>query len=200
MTQARGRPPGTSARELELVALELFAAQGFDDTTVEQIASVAGVSSRTFFRYFDSKASVLWHAFDGEVAELRAAFAAVEDEVDMMDAIRHVIVSVNRYQADDVPELRTRMQLIGTVPALQASAAPHYDAWERTVSGFAAARLGLEPEDLYPLAIGRTTLAACRAAFDRWIALGDADLTAYLDASLRGLASGFDAAAIARQT
>jgi mycofactocin system transcriptional regulator len=200
VTQARGRPPGTSARELELVALELFAAQGFEDTTVEQIATAAGVSSRTFFRYFDSKASVLWHAFDGEVAELRAAFAAVADDLAMMDAIRQVIVGVNRYQADDVPELRTRMLLIGTVPALQASAALHYDAWERTVSEFAAGRLGLDPEDLYPLAIGRTTLAACRAAFDRWIALGDAELTGYLDASLRGLASGFDAATAPRQT
>ena len=60
----RGRPPGTSARELEVVALELFAEHGFADTTVEQIASAAGVSRRTFFRYFDSKTDVLWHLLD----------------------------------------------------------------------------------------------------------------------------------------
>src|SRR3954470_10427232 len=109
MTQARarrGRPPGTSARALELVALELFAEQGFDDTTVEQIAAAAGVSSRTFFRYFDSKASVLWPAFDREVDELRAAFAEVPDDVPMMVAIRQVVVGVNRYRAADLPELR----------------------------------------------------------------------------------------------
>jgi mycofactocin system transcriptional regulator len=193
VAQARGRPPGTSARALELVALDLFAAHGFEDTTVEQIASAAGVSSRTFFRYFDSKASVLWHAFDGEVDELRRAFAGLDPGIEMMDAIRQVVVGVNRYQADDLPELRRRMLLIGTVPALQASAAVHYDAWERTVSEFAAARLGLEPDDLYPLAIGRTTLAACRAAFDRWITVGDGELTAYLEASLRGLATGYAA-------
>jgi AcrR family transcriptional regulator len=62
----RGRPPGTSARELELIALRLFSEQGFEDTTVEQIAAAAGVSRRTFFRYFDSKAGVLWDAFEGE--------------------------------------------------------------------------------------------------------------------------------------
>ena len=56
----------------------------------------------------------------------------------MMDAIRQVVVSVNRYSAADVPELRMRINLIGSVPALQASAAPHYDAWERAVSDFAA--------------------------------------------------------------
>jgi hypothetical protein len=83
------------------------------------------------------------------------------------------------------------MNLIGSVPALQASAAPHYDAWEQAVSGFAAARLGQPPDSLYPLAIGRTTLAACRAAFERWLARGDADLTVYLDAALAALAAGF---------
>lgn len=187
----RGRPPGTSPRALELVALELFAAQGFDDTTVEQIATAAGVSRRTFFRYFDSKSAVLWNEFDAEVRALRAAFAVVARNVPLMTAIRHVVVGVNHYGAEDVPELRARMNLIATVPALQASASRHYDDWERAVGEFAADRLGVPIDSLYPLAIGRTTLAACRAAFDQWAASADADLTVYLDAALAALASGF---------
>src|SRR6266567_4174573 len=126
----RGRPPSTSPRELELIALRLFTAHGFEQTTVEQIAAAAGVSSRTFFRYFDSKTAVLWHAFDAEVLALRTALADVPDSVPLLDAIRQAVVSVNRYTAADVPELRERINLIGSVPALQASAAPHYDAWE----------------------------------------------------------------------
>jgi hypothetical protein len=47
-------------------------------------------------------------------------------------------VGANRYRAEDVPELQARMNLIGSVPALQASAAYHCDAWERAVSEFAA--------------------------------------------------------------
>jgi hypothetical protein len=39
--------------------------------------------------------------------------------------------------------------------------------------------------------VGRATLAACRAAFDRWTVHADADLTVYLDAALRALAAGF---------
>ncbi len=193
----RGRPPGTSARELELISLRLFTEHGFDDTTVERIATAAGVSRRTFFRYFDSKADVLWHAFDGEVRRLQDAFAHVPDQVPMMDAIRQVVVGANRYRAEDVPELRTRMNLIGSVPALQASAAHHYDAWERAVSDFAAARLGQAADSLYPLAIGRATLAVCRSAYDRWLERADADLTAYLDQALRALAIGFDAGRLA---
>ena len=194
----RGRPPGTSARELELISLRLFTRDGFEDTTVERIAAAAGVSRRTFFRYFDSKADVLWHAFDGEVRALQDAFAAVPAGVPMMEAIRQVVVGVNRYRAEDIPELRARMSLISSVPALQASAAHHYDAWERAVSEFAGRRLGHHADSLYPLVIGRAVLAACRAAYDRWSARADADLPGYLDAALTALAGGFDPEVLAR--
>jgi TetR/AcrR family transcriptional regulator, regulator of mycofactocin system len=187
----RGRPPGTSARALELIALRLFSEDGFEETTVERIAAMAGVSRRTFFRYFESKTDVLWHAFDGEVRALRAAFAATAATVPMMEAIRQVVVGANRYRAEDVAELRTRMNLIGSVPALQASAAHHYDAWERAVSEFAASRLRQPPDALMPLAIGRATLAVCRAAYDNWVERADDDLTVYLSEGLRALADGF---------
>jgi hypothetical protein len=92
-----------------------------------------------------------------------------------------------------------RMNLISSVPALHASAAPHYDAWERAISDFAGTRMGEPAESLYPLAVGRATLAACRAAYDRWSARADADLTFYLDAALAALAAGFDPQVIGSQ-
>ncbi|WP_054813074.1 mycofactocin system transcriptional regulator [Nocardia arizonensis] len=190
-TTGRGRPRGTSKRELELIAMRLFSEQGFDNTTVEQIAAAAGVSGRTFFRYFPTKAEVLWSQFDDEVANLRTAFADATDDEPMMTTVRRVVVNANRYRAEDVPELRTRMHLVGTVPALAATAGAHYDAWERAVSAYAARRLG-EPEDgLVPLAVGRATLATARAAFDAWLAAADADLTVYLDRALAALERGF---------
>ncbi len=149
------------------------------------------MSERTFFRYFTSKSSVLWADFDTEVEAIRDALAAVPDDVPMMEAIRRAVVSANHYQPSDVPELRTRMNLIAAVPALSSSSAEHYDAWERAVSEFAARRLGLPVDSLYPLAVGRAVLATCRAAYDRWSAHADADLPGYLDAALTALAAGF---------
>jgi mycofactocin system transcriptional regulator len=164
---------------------------GFDSTTIEQIAAEAGVSERTFFRYFATKASVLWTEFEAEAHAIRAALAKVPDDVPMMDAIRRAVVCANHYQAADLPELRLRMSLIATVPALWSSAAEHYDAWERVIGEFAARRLGYPPDSLYPLAIGRAVLATCRAAYDRWSARADADLPGYLDTALKALAVGF---------
>jgi mycofactocin system transcriptional regulator len=187
----RGRPPGTSPRELELIALRLFTDQGFDDTTVEDIAQAAGVSRRTFFRYFDTKADALWHAFDQEVQALRAALQDAPPDVPVLEAIRQAVLSVNAYTPADIPELRTRINLIGSVPALQASAAVHYDAWEQAVIDYAARRLDEPVTSLRPLAIGRATLAVCRAAYEQWVTRADTDLVIYLDRALRLLAAGF---------
>ena len=56
--------------------------------------------------------------------------------------------------------------------------------------------VGQPADSLYPLTVGRATLAACRAAYDRWSTRADADLTFYLDAALAALATGFDPAGI----
>ena len=183
---------------MRLIALRLFAERGFDNTTIEQIAAEAGVSERTFFRYFTTKASVLWTEFETEVETIRSSLASVPDGVPLMDAIRSAVVAANHYQAADVPEMRMRMHLIATVPALSFSAAEHYEAWERAISEFAGRRLDQPPGSLYPLTIGRAALAACRAAYDRWSVRADDDLTRYLDAALSALSAGFAPDAIRR--
>jgi hypothetical protein len=75
----------------------------------------------------------------------------------------------------------------------------HYDAWERAISEFVAARSRQPAESLYPLAVGRATLATCRAAYERWADRADADLVLYLDAALRALAGGFADASAGRE-
>jgi mycofactocin system transcriptional regulator len=176
---------------MELIALRMFTEQGFEATTVEQIAVAAGVSRRTFFRYFDAKSDVLWNSFDAEVERIRGLLARTPDDLPVMEAVRRAVLAANHYRARDVPELRTRMTLLSSVPELIASAAIHYDAWERAVVDFVARRSGQPADSLYPLAVGRAVLAACRAGYDRWAARADADLTVYLDAALRALAAGF---------
>ncbi len=174
-----------------MIALRLFAEHGFDETPVEQIATEAGVSRRTFFRYFDSKTDVLWHNFDNEVTELRSALAATPTDLPLLTAIRMAVLSVNRYTAGDVPELRARMSLINSTSALAASATAHYDAWEQAVIDFAAERADTAGTGLLPRAVGRATLAVCRAAYECWMDQADTDLTSYLDRALLLLGHGF---------
>ena len=59
-SEKRGRPRRSSTRALEEAAAELFLEQGYPHTTVDDIASRAGVSRATFFNYFHNKSDVLW--------------------------------------------------------------------------------------------------------------------------------------------
>ena len=167
--------------------MRLFTEQGFDETPIEQIAAEARRAG-TFFRYFSSKSSVLWGEFDAEVEAIRAALAAVPATVPMIDAIRRAVVAANHYRAEDVPELRARMNLIISVrPSRPARPCG-------TTRGSGDQRFRRHPDrpvGRLPLPARRRpgTLAVCRAAYDRWCARADADLTVYLDAAVAALAA-----------
>ena len=187
-----GRPPATTRWQLGLVAVRLFHERGFEETTVDEIAAAAGVSRRTFFRYFPTKSSVLWNDFEQEVQRIRSLLAATPHHVPIAAAVRAAVIQANRYSAEDLPDLRARMTLIGTVPSLQASATLHYHAWAQAITDFVAQRTGLPAESLYPLAVGRSTLAVCQAAYEVWAATGDGALVHYLDQALSAQFTGFD--------
>src|SRR5262249_15277413 len=93
--QRTGRPPITTAREIERVALELFSRRGVAETTVDDIAVAAGISRRTFFRYFPSKNDVVWGDFDGFLHDLEEWLDHVPSEVPMFEALRNAVVRFN---------------------------------------------------------------------------------------------------------
>jgi mycofactocin system transcriptional regulator len=186
-----GRRPRTSRAELERVALRLFAERGFEETTVDDIASAAGIGRRTFFRYYNSKNDVVWGDFEGELERMRERFAAWPAQAPMMDALREAIVEFNRLDPAEAPWHRLRMTLILRVPALQAHSTLRYADWRAVVAGFAADRLGRPADDLIPQAIAATCLGAAVAAYEQWLRRPGSDLGELLDTSLRALARGF---------
>lgn len=73
-------------------AFELFAKQGYTDTTVEQIAAAADISPRTFYRYFAGKETVLIN--DELVDPIVEAFAKAPQELSVVAAYRHGLAEV----------------------------------------------------------------------------------------------------------
>jgi mycofactocin system transcriptional regulator len=186
-----GRPPTTTHQEVEAAALRLFSARGFERTTVEDIAVEVGVTRRTVFRYFASKNDMVWGDFDEVIARLREAFDAAGRELPLIDALREAVVASNTYAPEQLPELRIRMTLIATVPALQAHSMLRYEAWRDAVAELAARRLGGSPTDLGPQTLGNAALGASMAAFKRWVENPREDLGDCLDQTYRLLAGGF---------
>jgi mycofactocin system transcriptional regulator len=185
-----GRPPTTTHAEIERIALELFAERGFEATTVDQIATAAGVGRRTLFRYFVSKNDIAWGDFDGVMGRLREALDLGAD-APLMEALRHGVVESNRYPPDQEPGLRTRMTMITGSAALQAHSALRFAEWRRVVAEWAAVRLDEAPEDLRPRVIGYAALGSAMASFERWVENEDEDLLSLLDAAFVALAAGF---------
>jgi mycofactocin system transcriptional regulator len=171
--------------------LDLFATRGFDETTMEDVASAARVGRRTLFRYFPSKNDIVWGDFDWVLTRLRTHLQETPADSPVIAAIAHGAVESNRYRTDQLPELRIRMTLITTVPALQAHSMVRYADWRAVIAEFAADRLGQEPADLLPLAISYAALGASLAAFARWVEHPDEDLIENLRASYGALVAGF---------
>ncbi|MQA97640.1 MAG: mycofactocin system transcriptional regulator [Streptosporangiales bacterium] len=185
-----GRPAATSHVDLAHVALELFSTRGFEATTVDDIADTAGIGRRTFFRYFSSKNDAVWGDFDAELRRMEDYLAARPADEPYMTALHGAILDFNTYSAAEAPWHRRRMELILTVPALQAHSTLRYADWRQVVAAFVAGRLGAAADDLVPQTVAYALLAVCVAAYERWLADPGAELTALLDAGLRLLESG----------
>jgi TetR/AcrR family transcriptional regulator, regulator of mycofactocin system len=188
-----GRPPSTTRHRLQDIAIEMFSEQGYDEVTIEALAAAAGISRRTFFRYFSSKADALMAGFDADVERLRAVLADSDPGLPLMDAIRNAVVEVNDYHADDLARLRQRMQLQHDNPALLANGILHYEEWQAVVAEFAAGRLGQAPGDLLPQVIARSVFGAAYAGFMSWLADERGDLSPRLDSALGAMADAFEA-------
>jgi TetR/AcrR family transcriptional regulator, regulator of mycofactocin system len=189
---ARGRRPATSREDVARAALDLFNRQGYDETTVDEIAGAVGVSRRTFFRYYDSKREVVWGEFDAELVRLEQKLASASTDEPMMDVLRRAVVATNRFGAGELDELRIRMGLISSVPTLVAHSAVRYAEWCDVVAGFVAGRMGGTPGDLGPQTVARAALGAAMAAFTCWARHDTDDLTGEVDRAFRLLSTGFD--------
>jgi len=99
-------------------AFRLFREQGYDATTVEQIADAAEVSPSTFFRYFPAKEdTVLTDLMDQQSFEVMVSAPA---ELSPMEALRYAIDVVFRDMSDEHLQLEmVRNQLIRSVPELR---------------------------------------------------------------------------------
>jgi AcrR family transcriptional regulator len=104
---------------LQRAALELYAERGFDRTTAADIAALAGVTERTYFRHFPDKREVL---FDGEAALRTALVDAVSNvpaALAPLPALRDAFLSVAPLLERDRAVKELRHQIVSSTPELQ---------------------------------------------------------------------------------
>ena len=186
----------TDAREetrarVEQAALDLFTAQGFEAVTIDEVAEAAGISRRTFFRYFGTKADAVWGDFDAHVVRLEGMLAATAGSQSVLGSICAAYVEVNDYDDAALPMLRQRMRLILTEPALLAHSQVRYGDIDRVVAAHVARRTGVAPDALVPRLVATSTRAAATTAFEMWLADVRLPLGRALHEAFDELAGGF---------
>lgn len=190
-----GRRPITSRAQISALAIRLFTTQGFEDTSVDDIAEAAGIARRTLFRYYSSKNEIPWGEFDDHLLELRTLLAGIPRETPMAQALVDALVSFNRVPAEELDNHRRRMSLLLGVPALQAHSMIVYADWRQVIAEFCATRLGVDVRDHLPQTIGWLCLGAALAAYEKWLDDPDADLETLIESGARTVADGVAALA-----
>lgn len=157
-----------TAEEIEAAAFALFAERGYEATTVEQIAAAAGVSTRTFFRYFPSKEAVVFGDHAPTVTRLRAALAGADPALPPAARVRGAMIAAEPDGGGDARRARTAM-LVAGVPALRAHHARLVEDLEEVVAAavapdFGGGETGLLRARLFAGALFGALRAAQRAA------------------------------------
>lgn len=186
-----GRPPVTTHAIIEREAFALFERQGFDITTLDDIAAAVGVGRRTLFRYYPSKNDIPWGRFDHSLRHFEEFLAATAPDARMVEAIRSAVLDFNTFPPSAIPQHRQRMRLLLTTPALQAHSELRYAAWRDVIARFVARRTGLEQTHLLPAVAGRVSLALSLSAYEQWLDHEDSSLPDLLTATFDALASFF---------
>jgi AcrR family transcriptional regulator len=155
---------------LREAALKLFAARGYDATTTEDIAEKAGVSARTFFRYFPTKESVLF--FGG-----RDWIRSMAEEYPRQPASHSDLEAMLATFTGTVPRLaRRRQSLLLSQRAIASSATlrglqyDHLTEDIETLAQAVAARRCLPAPDESCALLAAVSLLAHRRAIDAWLA------------------------------
>jgi AcrR family transcriptional regulator len=174
----RERNRKRTATDLETAAVRLFADKGYDAVTIDDIAAEAGVSRRTFFRYFATKEDALFSDNAERIAELQEALGARPPDEPVLTALRHALLSMAGDYEEERERIFQRAKIIRTAPGLMGKALANQRLWEEAICDLVARRMGVDPgKDLRPGVVAATTVAALRAAMTLWVAGGgSADL------------------------
>lgn len=165
-----GRRRSTTWDHISNVAIDLFAARGFDEVSVDDVAEAAGIARRTVFRYYASKNALPWGDFDAHLDHLRDLLAGVDPDVPIRDALRTALLAFNSFDEEETARHRQRMRVILETAALQAYSMTMYAGWRAVVAAFVAQRLGAKPEELVPQTVAWTMLGVALSAYEHWLA------------------------------
>jgi AcrR family transcriptional regulator len=180
--------PTLQARKQQVVrdaiwdaATDLFADKGFDETTVDDIAQAAGVSRRSFFRYFASKNDLMAHGMVNYGAELTAAIDACPPTWSLFEVFRETVLRVAQKTAAH-PRARKIMAIVAKYPAARAAELSRFAEVQVLVAKAYARRCRkCGEDDLTASLLSGLTLQVAGVTVRWWFEQGEPDVADAVD-------------------
>ena len=172
-------------------ALRLIREQGYEQTTIDQIAEAAEISPSTFFRYFKTKEDVVLE--DDYDPLIMRSFQAAPADLGPVAALRHGLREAwGEIGADEMDGLRERTKLMMSVPALRMRSLDNFTGQIDLVAQAVGARTGRPASDFGVRTLAGALLGTMLVAVLEWGAQDrDEPLDELVDRALGHLESGF---------
>jgi AcrR family transcriptional regulator len=164
--RAMGRWEPDARGRLAKAAMALYAEQGFEQTTVAQIAARAGLTERTFFRHFADKREVLFYGMEMMRDLLVRAVADAPATATAMDAVSAAFQAAGGMLQENPARVRLRDAIVSANAELRERELIKLAAFAAAVAGALRDR-GI-PEPAASLA-AETGIAVFKVAFTRWV-------------------------------
>jgi AcrR family transcriptional regulator len=168
------------------VAIARFDADGFDRVTVEQVAAEAGISARSFHRYFPAKED----AVIGDPARHRDALAAAfrdrPSDEPVWTALREAFAAMLTHGGDDPETGRRSVRVMISTPSLRARNLEKHQAWADALTPLVLERLRGADIDLRARTVVQAALACFDVSITTW-ATGEDDVVGILRRSFDSL-------------
>jgi AcrR family transcriptional regulator len=195
----RERKKAMTSRALQDAALDLFTRQGFEHTTVDEIADACDISPRTFFRYFATKEDVLFGDGDERRSELVETISARPAGEPLLRSVREAILALASHYEHDRDRLVAKSEILAANPTLRSRGVERQRDWEAAVTETLQRRDAIDGSAKSMLElrlVSGVATAALRAACDTWVADGG-ELGPLVAEAFDRLATGLDAEPVA---
>lgn len=168
-TGLRERNKRERRRRLEDVAIELFERDGFDKTTIEQIAGAAGLAPRTFFSYFETKDDLVLADYTDRLSRILEELEQQPADVAAWEALRTSFATVAADYEAQAERLRRRFMIMATNPSVFARSLQLQAGWEQALTERLTHRLASSSADPRPRLLAAMALAVMRASLQHWL-------------------------------
>ncbi|MDX6253872.1 MAG: hypothetical protein QOJ11_206 [Frankiales bacterium] len=172
--------------------MELFLAQGFEETTVDQIAATVGMSGRSVFRYFATKEDMVLGEMRAIGDDLAAALQRRPASEGPWEALRRALDGPLTALNSDGGKALARATMLATTPALRAAQQQKHAQWQELLIPAVVQRLKgpAGTRELRAQAIVSAALSCLDVAVDEWTRSGGTKpLAALLDSTIQAVRS-----------